>query len=251
MALENQPSSLSRKEEAGKPRVDGFKLPAKRIDDLDDIAAELASLSYLEIAQQSQDLMLINVESRDIQKNPYLFSIVYLKPQEIQVMYTYVPGQSPKKRRVQVLKYFLNLITLLDGKHYQIDQKQVYQILHHAMDEITEFVTADYDKIFAEYDNVKNEVTILQKKTNALIDGNDRLSKENIDLKGKNDDLVLRIRELETFSDEVITLKIQEWLSEHSNEINIGDFSKVHKMSETRVEQVLNRMITNGLIEAR
>jgi len=91
----------------------------------------------------------------------------------------------------------------------------------------------------------------MQKKVKDLSDANSALSKENYELKNKNDELVLRVKELESYSDPVLSLKIQEWLSEHKGEINIADFAKVYNVSETRVEQLLNKLVTEGYLETK
>jgi Fic family protein len=112
-------------------------------------------------------------------------------------------------------------------------------------------VSLDYDKLFSLYDNLKTEFAIMQKKFKDLSESNAQLSKENYELKTKNDELVLKVKSLETMSDDVLRLKIQEWLSEHHGEINIADFAKVYGLSEVRVEQMLNRMVTEGFIETK
>jgi DNA-binding IscR family transcriptional regulator len=61
----------------------------------------------------------------------------------------------------------------------------------------------------------------------------------------------LRIRELETFSDEILISRIQSWLADHGYEINISDFARVNKISEARVEQVLNKMVREGYLTLR
>jgi len=91
----------------------------------------------------------------------------------------------------------------------------------------------------------------MQKKLRDANEGNMSLSKENFELKSKNDELTLKLRSLETFSDSVLALKLQEWLSEHKGEINIADFSKVYNVPENRVEQMLNKLVTEGYIESK
>ena len=114
-----------------------------------------------------------------------------------------------------------------------------------------EYVTADYDKLYSLYDNLKTEQAVLQKKVKEMSDATASLSKENYELKSRNDELQLKLKGLETFSDSVLALKIQEWLSEHKGEINIADFSKVYAVPESRVEQMLNKLVTEGYLESK
>ncbi len=190
------------------------------------------------------------MESRDIQKNPYLFSVIYFRPNLIEIMYTCLPTMSPKKRRIDVLRHFLNLMTIAEDC-YEIDMKQIYQLLEASVTDMTEYVTADYDKLYSLYDNLKTEYSGLQKKVKELSDSSSSLSKENYELKSRNDELTLKLRSLETLSDSVLGLKIQEWLGEHKGEINISDFSKVYNVPESRVEQMLNKLVTEGYLETK
>ncbi|MEM2138510.1 MAG: hypothetical protein QW568_05465, partial [Candidatus Anstonellaceae archaeon] len=106
-------------------------------------------------------------------------------------------------------------------------------------------------RLFSLYDNLKTEAASLQKKVGDLSNSNATLSKENYELKSKNDELTIKLKSLETLSDPVLSLKIQEWLSEHKGEINIADFSKVYNVPETRVEQMLNKLVTEGYLETK
>lgn len=243
MAEEKAPEALE-------PRVDGFRFGAKRKKGVEEVVKALSALTFLEVIPEGDVVALINVESRDIQKNPYAFSLTYLKPDGVEVMYTIAPGASPRKRRVDVFRFVLNILTLLD-EHYEVNRREFYQLMDAAFKGVGEYVSSSYDEIFAKYDACKNENELIKKRLEDLQAANDRLGKDNMELKEKNDALALKLKELETYSDDVLILKIQEWLMEHKNEINISEFSKVHKVSEQRVEIVLNRMVTEGLLAVR
>jgi regulator of replication initiation timing len=232
------------------PSVSGFRLMAQRIKDIEMLSAHFAELSFLEMTIDKDTLCCLNVESRDLRKDPALFSIIYFKPDKIEVLYTCLAAMSPKKRRIDVLRHFLNMLTIAEDC-YKVEMKQMFQLLESAISYMTEYVTADYDKLFSQYDNLKTESSGMQKKVSEFRDANASLSKENFELKNKNDELVIRLKSLETFSDSVLALKIQEWLAEHKGEINISDFSKVYNVPETRVEQMLNKLVTEGYLETK
>ena len=158
--------SQAKQQVVQEPRVSGFKIHGRRKGSVEDIFDIVSKLTFLEIANEPDALVAINVESRDIQKNPYLFSVIYFKPDKIEIMYTYVPGMSPKKRRLDMLKSFLNILTLVE-EVYEVDKKQLYQLLEKAVDDMNEYVTADYEKLYSEYDNLKKEVELLTYCTGA------------------------------------------------------------------------------------
>ncbi len=239
-----------KQEEAVPPKVSGLSLECKRLSSTREIFESLSSLSFLELLQEEDAVVAINVESRDIRRNPYLFSICYFRPLKIEIIYTYTAGMSPKKRRLDILRYLLNLLTLTSSRH-EIDMRQAYQLLEDAISEMNEYVTSDYDKLYSVYDNMKNEITTMQKKLAELRGANALLSKENYDLKLVRDELQLKVSAAQAMSDDVLAAKIQEWVSEHDSEINITEFSKTFNVPETRVEQMLNRLVSEGYLSAR
>jgi len=230
------------------PTVSGFRLQAVRTRGIRDLSVHFAEVSFLEMMTDGDTLSVLNVESRDLKKDPALFSIVRFKPDMVECAYTCLANMSPKKRQLEVLRHFMNMLTLAEDC-YEIQIKQVYQLVESSFADMTEYVSTDYDRLYSLYDNLKTEFAVIQKKSKELIESNSQLSKENYELKNKNDELTLRLKSLETLSDTVLALKIQEWLAEHKGEINIADFSKVFNVPEMRVEQILNKMVTEGYLE--
>ncbi|MFH1447720.1 MAG: hypothetical protein ABIG39_02555 [Candidatus Micrarchaeota archaeon] len=237
-------------EELSQPHADGFSIRGEAIESMDQIAQTLSSLKHLSVIPQGDSLAVLNVESRDIQKNPYLFSLIYLRKERMEVLYTFTPGMSPKKRRIDVIRFFLDIITLLQGS-YKVDNAQTYQLVENTLKEMSEYISSSYDEIYAKHDAIVNEKKVLNKKATELRKSNDKLGKENIELKSKIGDLTLRVKDAETYSDEVLMMKIQQWIVEHKNEINVVEFSKIFRVSETRVEQVLKKMVNGGILEVR
>jgi len=245
-----QPAQQPTGAPSGELGTDGFKVGARRKATISQLLQTLAPLTFVEVAQELDVLALINVQSRDIQKNPYLFSLVKLGPNDIEISYTIAQNTSPSKRRLEILRYFINLISLIDDL-YDIDHVQLLQVVESSLKDMTEYVSASYDQVYALYDALKSEHALLKKKLASAEASNERLSLENLELKSRLDALTLRVRELETMSDDVLMLKMQDWLGEHRNEINLSEFSKVHRVHEQRVEEVLNRMVQAGYLKLR
>ncbi len=232
------------------PTVGGFRLVAERIKGVNELSMRFAEISFLEMTADKDTLSVLNVESRDLRKDPALFSIIKFGPSRIEVTYTCLANNSPKKRRLEVLRHSLNMLTIADDC-YEVDMKQIHQLLESAITDMAEYVSTDYEKLFSLYDSLKTDHAAIQKKARDMTESTSQLSKENYDLKNKNDELTLRLKNLETLSDPVLSLKIQEWLAEHKGEINISDFSRVFNVPETRVEQMLNKLVTEGYLEAK
>ncbi|HSB47532.1 MAG TPA: hypothetical protein VLD37_05950 [Candidatus Bilamarchaeum sp.] len=239
----------SMKEPPHPPQVDGFKLKGKQLKGKPkDLANVLRSISFLEIAPEKDLLNVLYIESRDIDKNPYLFSIMKIKEDEIEVIYTIPPEIGPKKRRVDVIRYMLNILSLMES-YYQVDNKTVYQLIENAIRELAGSVTMEYTKLYTAYDSMKKEVDDYKKKVERLSEQVQALTSQNYELKGQNDELRLRVNSLEGLSDEALKTKLQEWVAEHSNSINISEFTKIYKVSDARVEEMLNKLVSEGFLE--
>ena len=102
----------SKKDEIHTPQVDGFKLKGELKGSIKDIANTLRAITFLEIAPEKDLVNVVYVESRDISRNPHLFSITKIKGNEIEVLYSIPSEISPKKRRVDIVIYLFNILSL-------------------------------------------------------------------------------------------------------------------------------------------
>jgi len=242
---EKQPASQEKE-----PSVSGFQIEGTRVKSIEEIVKRFSEISFLSFSIEGDTLFVLNVESRNLKKEPVLFSVIRFKPDIIECIYTCLPNTSPKKRRLEVVKYFLNLLSLAEDC-YKINIKQIYALVEATFSALSEYVSLDYEKLYGLYDNLKTDYDSLQKKVKELTEANLTLSKDNYELKGRNDELLLKLKSLETLPDNVLAAKIQEWIFEHKGEINISEFSKVYNVPETRVEQMLNKMVTEGYLETK
>ncbi|MFH1520263.1 MAG: transposase family protein [Candidatus Micrarchaeota archaeon] len=237
------------KEEVHPPQVDGFKMKGKLVKGkLKDLATVLRSVSFLEIAPEKDVLNVLYVESRDINKNPHLFSIIKISEDEVDVLYTIPPEIGPNKRKIDVIRYLLNIVTLIETS-YQIDQKTLYQLLESAIKDLTSSVSIDYTKLFTAYDSLKKQVDDYRKRVDRLAEQNQALTSQNYELKTHNDELTLRVKQLEGLSDSALKAKLQEWIVEHSGAMNMNEFTKLYNVSDARIEEILNRLVSEGYIE--
>ena len=230
--------------------VDGFEIRGRLKGDKKDLFDELSKLTFLEIAERIEGLVVINVESRDIRKKPYLFSVTYFDRDKIKVLYSCVAGMSPKKRRLDILSYFLNVLTLV-GDKYIVDDKEIYQLLQNAIKDMSEYVTLDYERMYAEHDSLKNETETSKKLISTLRESNELLSRENYALKTRLEEYKLKLEKYESTSDEILAVRLQEWISEHAGEIDIVEFSRIYEIPESRIEEMLNKLVMKGFLESR
>ncbi|MCL6089124.1 MAG: hypothetical protein M1530_03090 [Candidatus Marsarchaeota archaeon] len=233
--------------------VRGFRILARRTSPPEQLMQSFSPLSFLKMATDASDpqtLLVLNVESRDISNNPYVFSIFYFRPNAIDALYTIPPNGSPKLRRLEMVKLLFNLLTLSSEQH-AVDMRHLYQFLESTLEDMNEYVSGDYQKLYSQFDSLQSETGALKKKAKDFASANAALTKDNYELKNRLDEVTLRLQGLGRYSDDVLAVKIQSWLAEHSGEINLSDFARVHGVSEARVEQVLNQLVSAGYLETR
>lgn len=231
------------------PQVDGFKVKGSLKGSLKEVSDLLRTLSFLEVAQEKEAVNAVYVESRDINKSPYLFSVLKIKEDEVELLFSIPQEIAPKKRKLDMVRYLINIISLLE-QVYKVDNKLVYQLIENSIKEMGESVTLDYSKLYTAYDTLKKEIEDMRKKTSRLTEENKALTTRNYDLKNKNDELLLAVKDLQNMSDETLKSKLQEWVIEHNGELNLNEFAKLYKVNESRVEQALNRLVSEGYLEA-
>jgi regulator of replication initiation timing len=235
--------------ETKKPVIDGFKIKGKLKGKISNIVSALQSITFIEIAQEKNAVNIAYVESRDINKNPYLFSIIKIKEDEVEVIYSITPEISPTKRRMDIIRYLLNILSLI-GDDYEVDSKILLQIIDEALKKVTQSISLDYSKLYTEYDALKKEVADLKKKNERLTQQVDALTSQNYELKSENDQLKIRVEQLEKMSDEALKVKVQNWIIEHNGTINLPEFCKTHNVPESRVEEILNQLVSEGYLVA-
>lgn len=232
---------------AEEPKVDGFKLILSLSSSLKEVANKLRTISFLEVVEEKNAISASYIQGRDIEKNPYNFILFKFTEKEIEVFYTIVPSTPPKKRRAEIIRYVLNILTFLKND-YEIDPSIILQLFDSTLKELDEYINADFKKLFTEYDKLKKEYEDALRKINRLQKEIDSLNKQNYELKIKNDEYAARLAQLEGMSDAALKEKIQEWIAEHNGEINISEFSRIYKVNESRVEEMLNSLVKEGYI---
>ncbi len=230
------------------PRTDGFKVFAKLKGTMKDVESKLRSVSFMEVVPEKDVVNAAYIESRDLDKNPYVFALFKFRADSIEVLYSIPPTIAPKKRKLDMVRYFLNILTTL-GSAYSVEPTAVFQLLDAALKEMNDFVSLDYNKLYTNYDNRKKDYEDVSRRLKRAQQESDELKRQNYEIKTRGDELAVRLKQLETLSDDTLKEKLQEWISEHAGEINVGEFSKFYKLPDARVEEMLNVLVREGFVQ--
>lgn len=227
-----------------------MEIKAKLTGNLDDVAKRFSSMQLFSVSKAKDAVRLLKVESRDIQKRPYLFMIIELRPDRVALSYTLAVDASPKLRCLYVLRTALSVLSMIPDL-YVVDDVELFQHLDSAIDDVLGSITQSYSSLFNNYDALFNEYKEMKRLNVELEASNKNLTVQALQLDDENKQFRSDLNELQGYSDKSLMVMVQEWLEAHEDSIDINGFAKYYKLSPTRVEQILNRMVSLGYIELK
>ncbi len=232
------------------PNVDMFSFNGTMKGSFDDLSRRLSTLQNFSLKKIPNGIMLYYVESRDIQKRPFLFQIIKFSNSNVEVDYSILKDSSEKLRKLHVLRGFIGIISLITDI-FIIDNVSLFQYIDSAIDDTVSSLSKSYSVLFNNYDSLLAEYREMRRLNVELSSSNKNLTVESARLNTENEQLKGRLKELENYSDESLMVIVQDWIESHDNTIDINEFSKTYKVVQPRVEQILNKMVTSGYIEAK
>jgi hypothetical protein len=232
------------------PKTEEIDIKGKPIGEFSAMEARLSSLQLYLSKSTNNDLTLVKVESRDIQKRPFLFLIITLERERITLKYTIAPDSSPKMRRVYALKNLMGVLSLI-ADLYSADSSELFQHADSAIDDLLDSMSQSYSALFNNYDSLFNEYREMKRLNIELAASNKNLGVQATQVSEDNIKLKQRLTELETYSDESLMVMVEEWLESHDNTIDVNEFGNMYKIIPPRVEQILNKMVSLGYIELK
>lgn len=217
---------------------------------LSGIAEKLSGSDLFSVSSMEDRVVVFRVESRDMQKNPFLFFIMTFTKDGLTLQYSTPKDTSEKLRRLSVLGSALSVLSMLTGT-YSVDQKALLEYTDSAIDDVITSMSQNYSSLLNSYDSLLAEHRELRKLNIELNNSNRSLSAQAAKLTADNEKLSERLKALENYSDESLMVMVQEWIETHNNTMDIGEFSKAYKIIQPRVEQILNKMVSLGYIELK
>ena len=134
---------------------------------------------------------------------------------------------------------------------YVAEDTELFQYLDSSIDDVLGSISQSYSSLFNNYDSLFNEYREIKRLNIELEASNKNLTVQALQLSDENKRYVEHIKSLESYSDDALMVMVEDWLEAHDATIDINEFAKTYKMTPTRVEQILNKMVTLGYIELR
>ncbi len=232
------------------PDTEEIQFKASIKGDFKDLSQRFSSLQMYSMKAEADKLTLVRIESRDIQKRPYLFYILEFGRGTLTVSYTRSRDASVKMRRLFVLKNLLSVLSLVSDV-YSVDDSDLFQHADSAIEDVINALSPSYSSLFNNYDSLFNEYREIKRLNLEMQASNKELLVKATQLESDNKALKERMSKLEAYSDESLMVMVEDWIESHDGTIDINEFSKYHSIVSTRVEDVLNKMVSQGYLELR
>ncbi|MCL5430055.1 MAG: hypothetical protein M1504_01090 [Candidatus Marsarchaeota archaeon] len=232
------------------PSIESITIKGKLLNSFETMSSRLSTLQMFSLKSSGDSLTIARVESRNIQKKPFLFFIFDFNSVEIKVTYSIGLDTSAKIRRLYVLKNLIAVLSLVSDA-YEADNTDLLQHLDSSIDDVLGSLSQSYSSLFNNYDSLFNKYRELKRLNIELTNSNKNLSVQAAMFSSENTDLKDRLKKLETYSDESLMSMVQEWIESHDGTIDVNEFSNTYHITPPRVEQILNQMVSLGYIELK
>jgi len=235
---------------SSQPKIEEFSMDGKLNGTLDDIKAVLGKLPFYLITYEGGELTMIKVESRNINKKPYLFHVIKIKPDGILVTYSLLQDTSVNLRRADVLKELSMILSMISDK-YSVNQGKFIQYVDSVLESLISGLSQTYTSLYNHYDSMLADYRELKRLNIEIAASNRNLTLQSAQLEDENKTLKEQLFALQKYSDETLMVLVEDWITIHNSSIDVVGFAKEHNVSPTRVEQILDRMVSLGYIELK
>ena len=232
------------------PNIENLRLKGTLLGTFDVMVKRLSTLQIFSIKSTQSSITLVRVESRNMQKKPFLFMIFKFEKDAISVDYSIGFDTNTKMRRLYVLKNLIAILSLITDL-YEADNTDLLQHLDSAIDDVLGSLAQDYSTLYHNYGSLFDKYRELKKLNIELSNSNRNLSVQASLLDNENVELKDRLKQLETYTDESLMAIVEEWIDTHGGTIDINEFAQNYKITAPRVEQILDKMVSLGYIELK
>ncbi len=231
------------------PKIEEFLIEGKLNGTLDDISV-LGKLPFYLISSDASEFTMVKVESRNINKKPYLFHVIKIRPDNILVTYSLIPDTSVNLRRADVLREVSAVLSMISDK-YTINQAKFIQYVDSVLDSLISGLSQTYTALYNRYDSMLTDYRELKRLNIEISASNRNLTLQSAQLTDENKTLKEQLSALQKYSDESLMALVEEWITVHNSAIDVVAFAKERNLSPTRVEQILDKMVSLGYIELK
>ncbi len=227
-----------------------IKISARLKASLASVAKKLNQFKKVLVGKTKDRVSIAYIEKLDINREPKEFFIINFSKDGITVDYVIPENVPPSVRRWTVLRKAFPIITSVSGL-YDIDVEALLNTVELALQDMISLIPKDSKALYVENDKLKNKISELEAKLENCLKSKEEISTKLYETTTKLTECRAKLKEYETYPDELLKSKIITWIKEHDGEIDIEEFARVFNVPETKVSQLLKELVDENYINPR
>jgi hypothetical protein len=237
-------------EVASVPKIEELTFSGTLNADFEALRKKVSQVPFYTTKMDGGTLVLARVESRGINKKPYLFYMIKICGNAISVVYSIPHDMSDRMRRAYVIKDLISVLSLIVGM-FKVDEEAFYQYVDSVVNDLLSGLSDNYSVLFNKYDALLSEYRELKRRDLELSASNRNLAVQTTQLSEDNKKLKEQLDALQKYSDSSLMAMIEDWIEVHSDTIDINEFARTYGIVPPRIEQLLDRMVSQGYLELK
>lgn len=232
------------------PKVEEISFNGTLNGTLDSLRQRLSKIPFYSMKIDGDQLVLARVESRNINKKPYLFYMIKLGKDSASVVYSIPPDTSERLRRAFVIKDLVSVLAIA-AESYTVSETKFYEYVDSVIDDLLKGLSDSYSVLFNKYDALLSEYRELKRLNLELSASNRNLTLQASQLTDQNKVYGEELKTLQKYSDQALMAMASDWIEVHNSTIDIDEFAKTYGIGAPRVEQILDKMVSEGYLELK
>jgi hypothetical protein len=229
-------------------RAGYIKIQAKLKGKLKDIYDSLSKIGEKVMIVKAKDgVSLAYIESKDIKGSPQEFFIIDFRENSIDIGYT-ISDKIEAVRKWDVINKTFPILNLTIP-YYDIDMGFMMDLVGNLVKELESIIPAGSGEVMVERDKLKSKVNELTALVSNYKHENEELTKKLYSIGNKFSSTEAKLEKFMKFSDEVLQLKVSDWIRDHDGEFDLKTFCERYEVGEQRVMNIVQDMISGGFIK--
>lgn len=228
-------------------RTESFEVKLKTQGSWQEGLSALCGLGFDSVSVSGTQALIKKVQGADMAGRPHLFCEIALSKNSAKVTYTAPKEHDAPLRRLQAASLLLRVLSLLPSA--SADASGLASALLPALESSSQAVSLDYSLLSKRYSDLRRENSELLAANARLSAASEEAASASLELERQLSALELRIKKLESVSDESLRELVLDWLSVHHGNFNAAAFAAASGVPPARAEEGLEMLLRAGAIK--
>ena len=207
--------------------------------------AALSGLGFDSVSTASSRIS-IRKSRRGMHNLPISSLEIRLQPTSVSISLSSPPTASPELEEMRAYAMLLRVLSLFPS--IKANASEMAKALLPSLAAAEKAASEPYESLAKKYRDAHADLASLLSKNRELLRSSEESVLASLELERQISALSLRIKKLETVSDDTLLELVQDWLSMHRGRFDAALFSRAHAIPPARAEEGIERLLASGAI---